>query len=547
MRETSLMKRVVNTVLAAAVLSIAAGPVAFAHSPVVDSSLSDWCVGAFSNTAPGGGRTEDSAVALTCGNCSVTTDLACSINSDCPQVPVVETCVNLTSKSEIAYWDNRTDGAVNDLGTVAMTWDNTNLYIAAELWVDPDPVSLPFGQIAIDYAPGGSNVWHDPESKMVNPGRCSTSNDRACTSDADCNFCAVSTEPFPSTRLRTCGSGCDPLNAADVCVTTETCVGLGSLGLQQGVGVNSSPASAADYLLLFDFSYWLLGAESQNSVLLVEPTTTGDPTVWIPMFDSPIRINGWGATAWDPVYGCTPDNVGDGTECDFVPLVNPGASGGSGGPPGAVEAAIPWEAFGCTGCPGACVCPGFGPDVPFRFTMSVSRGTTSLNFSPDGAHEDLLSEAVAGGTTATLDNCPGMGVVTSDCELADGSIDAFFPLVPPLNHETVPGGRNTNLLLDKLPGNATSLSWAGSCSAGDTDYEVYEGTIGIWTDHTPLPGLCSTGGATNTMLGIPPGDVYYLVVPHDGSTEGSYGDDDITGERPPSLMPCRGQSLGTCP
>jgi len=545
MRETSLLQRAVYTVLAVVLLSLV-GPAVLAHTPVVDSSLSDWCVGAFSNTSPGGGRVEDSGVTLTCGNCSTTTDLACTVNSDCPQVPVAETCVNLTSKTEIAFWDNRTDGAVNDLGTVAMTQDNTNLYVAAELWVDPDPVSLPFGQIAIDYAFGGANVWHDPEGMMVNPGRCSVSTDRACTSNADCSFCAISMEPFPSTRLRTCGSGCDPLVPADVCVTTETCQGLGNLGLQQGLGANTSPLSAADYLLLFDFSYWLLGAESQNAVMLVEPTATGSPTAWIPAFDSPIRINGWGATAWDPVYGCTPDNVGDGTECDFVPLVNPGASGGSGGPPGSVEVAIPWSAFGCTGCPGACVCPGFGPGVPFRFTMSITRGTTSLNFSPDGAHEDLLSEAVAGATSATQDSCPGMGVVTTDCELADGSVDSFFPRMPPLNHESDPGGRNTGLLLDKSPGNAVALNWAGSCSVGDNDFGVYEGTIGNWTDHAPLPGLCTTGGLTNTILGIPPADVYYLVVPNDGSNEGSYGADDITGERPVSPAPCLAQSLGTC-
>ena len=567
--ETSLLHRAVYTVFTVVLLAFVAGPSGLAHSPNVDSSLDDWCVGAFSNTAPGGGRTEDTAVTLTCGECSFD-EKACNFDSDCTQAPNAQTCINLTSKTEVAFWDNRTDGAVNDLGTVAITQDDTNLYIAAELWVDPDPVSLPFGQIAIDYTQGGINVWHDPESKMGNPGRCSVSTDRACTSDADCHFCAISTEPFPSTRLRTCGSGCDPLNAMDVCGMTETCQGAGSLGVLQGVGVNTSPVGAADYLLLFDFSLWLIGAE--DAVILAEPTASGNPAAWIPALDSPIRINGWGATAWDPVFGgtcriggavctddatcdainagdvcvCAADFVGDGVECDFAPAVNPGASGGSGGPPGSVEVAIPWEAFGCTGSPGAFSCPGFGPGVPFRFTMSVSRGTTSLNFSPDGAHEDLLSEAVAGATTTSEDSCPGMGVVTTDCELADGSIDSFIPRMPPLLHESTPGGRTQDLLLDKLPTNDVMLDWAGSCSLGDNDYSVYEGTIGSWTDHIPLPGLCSTGMATDATFGIPVGDVYYLVVPHDGSNEGSYGGDDITGERPVSLMPCRLQSLGLC-
>ncbi len=90
------------------------------------------------------------------------------------------------------------------------------------------------------------------------------------------------------------------------------------------------------------------------------------------------------------------------------------------------------------------------------------------------------------------------------------------------------------------------LDWAGSCSLGDNDYGVYEGTVGSWTDHTPLPGLCTTGGLTDTTVAIPAGDVYYLVVPNDGSNEGSYGGDDLTGERPASLTPCLTQSLGNC-
>ena len=39
---------------------------------------------------------------------------------------------------------------------------------------------------------------------------------------------------------------------------------------------------------------------------------------------------------------------------------------------------------------------GFGPGVPFRYTMTVARGSLTLDFKPDGAHEDLLSEPVAG-------------------------------------------------------------------------------------------------------------------------------------------------------
>jgi hypothetical protein len=515
-------RRVIQAGLALLLLSLFGGQLAVAHSPNVDSSLADWCVGAASNTATGGGRVEDSGGELVCGNCSSATNRACVLNSDCPSG---QSCVNTTSKREVAWWDNRTDGAVNDLGTVAMTQDNTNLYIAAELWVDPDPVSLPFGEIAIDYAPGGLGEWHDPNGVLTAPGHCSTYTDRACTSDADCHFCQISQEPFPSTRLRTCGSACDP-NIGDVCETDQVCVDLGVGGLKQSIGLQSSPEGLADYLLLFDFSLWLIGAG--DATRLVEPGNTLDPS-----------------SNWDPVLGCQPDFVGDDTICDFPPSVNPGASGGSGGPPGSIEVAIPWSAFGCTGCPSACSCPGFGPGQPFRFTMTVARGSLTLDFSPDGAHEDVMSEAVAGTTTTTTDSCPGFGTGNTACELADQTADAYIPRVT-LAHELDPGGTVNGLTLNKGAGSSIQLDWFPSCSVDDIDYGVYEGSIGDWTDHQPVNGLCMAGGLTATFT-PGTGSQYYLIVPTNGPVEGSYGQDSASAQRPASTAPCTVQVLGSCP
>jgi hypothetical protein len=494
---------------------LVASPQMLAHTPVVDASLRDWCVGATSNTYPAGGRTEDSAVELSCGNCSATTNRACEVNSDCPGA---ETCVNLGSRTEVAWWDNRTDGAVNDLATVAFTQDNTNLYISAELWVDPDPQSLPFGEVAIDYTPGGQTAWHDPNNLLKSPGNCNVSTDRACTSNPDCHFCTISNEPAPSTRRRTCGTACNPDIPGDVCDTSQTCQNLGVGGVKKALGLFSSPASGADYLVLFDFSLWLIGAG--DATLVMQPS----------------------GAAWAPQTGCTPDFVGDNTNCDSPPAVNPGASGGSGGPPGSVEVAIPWSAFGCTGCPDACVCPGFGPGDPFRFTMTVARGALNIDFAPDGAHEDVMSEPVAGSSSTTTNSCPGMGSGTTQCELADTSTDAYVPL------PAAPGGRiPPTMLVTKNAGTSITLDWGASCSALDTDYAVYEGTIGTWYSHVPVTGLCTTGGATVATFNAAAGGRYYLVVPNDGSTEGSYGESTALPERPASTSPCEVQSLGNCP
>lgn len=493
------------------------------HTPNVDSALTDWCVGAFSNTAPGGGRVEDRGVQLTCGNCSTATNRACRLNSDCP---AGQSCLNTTSKTEVAWWDNRTDGAVNDLGTVALTNDNTNLYVAAELWVDPDPVSLPFGMIAIDFRSGGLDVWHDPNGVLKAPGHCSTFTDRACTSNADCHFCNISTEPVPSTRVRTCGSACDP-NIGDVCRMDQTCVGLGAGGLRNRIGEYGNPTGLADYLLVFDFSLWLIGAG--DAVMLMQPGTTVDPT-----------------SPWDPVLGCDADFPGDSTVCDFPPAVNPGASGGSGGPPGSIEVAIPWSAFGCTGCPEACVCPNLGPGKPLRFTMSVARGTLTTDFKPDGAHEDVMSEGVAFGSTTSSNSCPGFGIGNTACELSDRSTDAFIPRTPALLNEVAAGGRITGLTVTKGAGASITLDWYPSCSSADDDYGVYEGVVGSWYSHVPVTGMCLTGGTTSTF-DAGDGDRYYLVVPTNGPAEGSYGKDSTPAERPPSTTPCVMQVLGTCP
>jgi hypothetical protein len=447
---------------------------------------------------------------LVCGNCDVTIDLACQVNTDCP---TGETCVNLTSKTEVVWWDDRTDGAVNDLGTVVTTFDNNNLYFAAELWVDPDPVSLPFGEIAIDFTQGGIAAWHDPGGaangftpQLTNSGHCSVSTDRGCTSDQDCHFCAISTEPFPSTRVRACGSSdviCSDVPGDD-CLAVETCVDVGTLGVLNDVGLFSSPVILPDYMVVFDFSRWLAGSDATALYK---------------------NIGG----AW----------VNQGL---VAPAVNPGASGGSGGPPGSVEVALPWSMFGCTGCPDACVCPDFGPGQDYRFTMIIARGAADLDFAPDGAIEDTISESVAGTTTTTTNSCPGFGTGNTTCEIADGSVDSFVPPPP-----GVPGGRVEGLRVSKNAEPSITLSWNRSCSTADTDYEVYEGGIGVWYSHLQLIGMCTTGGATSATFDASPGDRYYIVVPSDGSIEGSYGVDSTASERPASTTPCRAQALGTCP
>ncbi len=95
-------------------------------------------------------------------------------------------------------------------------------------------------------------------------------------------------------------------------------------------------------------------------------------------------------------------------------------------------------------------------------------------------------------------------------------------------------------------GASLSLAWGASCLASDTDYEVYEGAIGgSFTSHAPV--TCSTGGATTALVAPAAGGTYYLVVPRNASSEGSYGTRTPSVQRPASALACVPQSLAPCP
>src|SRR5262249_18792833 len=99
-------------------------------------------------------------------------------------------------------------------------------------------------------------------------------------------------------------------------------------------------------------------------------------------------------------------------------------------------------------------------------------------------------------------------------DYGDGSI---WLLTPP--RDAV--GSVSGLQVAKAGGGSVTLSWAASCSAHDTDYEVYEGALGSFA--AGAPRACSTAGATSTTLTPAAGSRYFLVVPRDAWSEGSYG------------------------
>jgi hypothetical protein len=296
----------------------------------------------------------------------------------------------------------------------------------------------------------------------------------------------------------------------DLCDMSQTCLNLGTTAIAN-VGLGESRLTLADYLVTFDVARWLFG-----------------------VFDA-VQLSRWTQT-WTPLGTFDVGTPGPGI---------PGRPLSA-----AFETAITWDGFGCTGwteqdgcgtgaTADSCGCPDFGPGTPFSFTTVVSRALSSLDFNPWGAIEDVASEAVAGATTRTTNSCPGTGIGTTQCEIADASTDTFWS-EPVLD----PGGALFGLRIVQNGAGLTpsiTLRWNPSCSYGDTDYEVYEGSLHALPAYDHAQVLCGTSGETTTTFDAGSGDHYYLVVPTDGTVEGSYGTDGSRGQRPPAAISCRSQ------
>ena len=102
----------------------------------------------------------------------------------------------------------------------------------------------------------------------------------------------------------------------------------------------------------------------------------------------------------------------------------------------------------------------------------------------------------------------------------------------------------TQLLMGKS-GSSYTLSWGASCNLDDTDYGVYEGRL-----EPPFDGhakkMCSTLGATTATITAGDDSYYYLIVPNNGTFEGSYGM-ATSGPRPNGVTTCYMQNVASCP
>lgn len=118
----------------------------------------------------------------------------------------------------------------------------------------------------------------------------------------------------------------------------------------------------------------------------------------------------------------------------------------------------------------------------------------------------------------------------------------------PVAAGSVPDGGDspgTPLTLDKASEGDITLAWGRSCVASDLDYSIYEGRLGEFESHVPV--ACSTAGTTTSTVSPIAGSSYFLIVPTNGSDEGSYGTSSDRHERPASTTACLAQALAACP
>ncbi len=176
-----------------------------------------------------------------------------------------------------------------------------------------------------------------------------------------------------------------------------------------------------------------------------------------------------------------------------------------------------------------------GADVAYAATFNGEQDVYYVRVFPD-CNGNGVSDVTDTASGSSLD-CDA-NHVPDECQAAPTCLGAGA--VPD-------GGRfvqGAPLTIARVGTGDLELTWGGSCRADDTDYAVYEGTLGDFTSHTAR--FCTTGGQTTEVLTPASSDSYYLVVPTHADREGSYGDDSAGHERPQGHAACFPQLVRPC-
>jgi hypothetical protein len=185
----------------------------------------------------------------------------------------------------------------------------------------------------------------------------------------------------------------------------------------------------------------------------------------------------------------------------------------------------------CIGCPEDCNGESSGPPGG-RFCCGPSEGCTDLG-------------CITGGFDCTEVSTPGFCCGDASCDAPEDFVTCDLDcgiaagIVP--DGDVVAG---VPLMVTADPSGDLILNWTSSCVATDTDYEIYQGTIGDFTSHTPR--TCTTGGATTATLTAGSDAAYFIVVPRNNTREGSHGYRSDGFPRLPGPSVCLQPETGVC-
>ncbi len=188
-----------------------------------------------------------------------------------------------------------------------------------------------------------------------------------------------------------------------------------------------------------------------------------------------------------------------------------------------------------------------GGDIPgmwleFNDAAGAPLGSTAVLSNPDDEWASVYNAAELPAGTASIE------FHISGTRLDGINNDSYFDDLVLMLGTSHPAGQvpgDNTLLLSKLDGDELLLGWNPSCAPGDTDYEIYEGSIDLGFE-SHIPKLCSTAGAMTVAVTAAAGSTYYLVVPRNAFNEGSYGLRGDGSERPRGPAACNEQTLGAC-
>jgi hypothetical protein len=140
--------------------------------------------------------------------------------------------------------------------------------------------------------------------------------------------------------------------------------------------------------------------------------------------------------------------------------------------------------------------------------------------------------------TATNDE----GVYVDDIQLVNVKYQSCDTKPDDCSASTLAGSIKNTLYVNKSAGNPV-LSWTapgGTCNV--TAYGIYRGNLPISGNYDHAPVSCNVTNLTYTDPSAP-NSYYYLVVPHNEISEGSYGKKFPGNERNPSTSPCKPQNI----